>query len=111
MSIDQEDSSLHISISPVPWEGSLQGDILFEVEDRKFPAFRTIIKWRSSLMAELMKCSTGNRFVVKGIKPDIFEKLLNFINHGKVSQLGMCADELIVAAEQVSVTLHPLSNG
>lgn len=95
-------SSLHISISSIPWEGSSQGDILFEVGDRKFPVFRTLIMWRSPLMAELIKCShNSNRFIVRGIKPDIFEKLLNFINHGKVNRLAACADELIIAAEKV----------
>lgn len=67
---------------------------------------------RSSVLADICCCAVSlqNRVDISDVDPDVFREMMGFIYTGKAPNLEKMADNLLAAADKVSVPSNRCSN-
>ncbi|XP_057342170.1 TD and POZ domain-containing protein 1-like [Microplitis mediator] len=86
------------------------GDVKIYVQDVEFSVHETVLKTRCPESYQIfarhqqMSGNNDNQLVLTDIKPEIFERVLEFIYTGKVKDLDDYAESLLEAASQYGLT-------
>jgi speckle-type POZ protein len=84
-------------------------DVIFNIEDRQFPAHKLILAARSEVFAAMFQHPTKenltNQITIQDIEPEVFHELLRFIYTGRVSleKMDSLAAGLFIAADKYLV--------
>lgn len=72
------------------------------VSNQTHPVWR---RRRSSVLADVCRCAVSlqNRVDISDVDPDVFREMMGFIYTGKAPNLEKMADNLLAAADKVSV--------
>lgn len=82
-------------------------DVLLVVDGHEVPAHKALLSLHSPVFSAMFKAEmsevTDGKVVIPDLKMDVAKKMLHFIYTGEVENLPEYAEELLVAADKVSV--------